>query len=560
MSKQSVEQILKDVIEASNAKTVALTEQLQKLAGANSNYTERLQKMEENLTSAMQKVLEMDSNIKDFHKTVGSKVDDMEAKFASWWKNNEEDMDKPDNWDDMTEDEQQEWIDMHAKKEVAKVAKSAEANVIDGVNPTVVTGQPNPTKDGEPTEPINKKKKDDEETEEAAEAPYKAKKGKKAGKLKIEHEGEVEIENESEEGEEEESEESENKTVIKGKKALERDVVKPDNREITAEPVDEDAAEQTEKVEKKLGKKATHKIPGIHKGEPVDETIELDQDAADKQDELVKPLGKKAKKAGEDDMKDGDTISNPPVNKKYDEETECAEDEACDDNMPKSKKGKKADETEQPEVVAAAETPAPVAQETVAPAAVEEKPAVKAAEAQPAPSAVADVAKIVESVSGKIEAAYEKLASATMKQAAAETRVTEGAAEIAALKAKAEREEAEKVAALEAAKTLAMEVKAQSEAAVAMKALEAKLAEMTAKLAQLESADKSAEMKAAKMVASTGITEAVEAAPVVSAEQTDDDVFAQFEKLTGKEQRAYYLANKQVIERVAFRNTKNRFR
>jgi hypothetical protein len=312
---------------------------------------------------------------------------------------------------------------------------------------------------------------------------YKAKKGKKAGKLKIEHEGPVEIENESEEGEEgEKEEETETKiTAKKGKKALEHNVVKPDTSEIAAEPVDEEAAKQTDKLEKSVAK------------------------------------------AKAEDFKDGDTISVPPVNKKYDEELQKA--------------------------ATTSET---------APQAVEEKAVIQAAEATPTP--IADVAKIVESVSGKIEAAYEKLATATMKQAQAETKATEGEAEIAALKASAEQQLLEKHAALEAAKTLALEVKARDEASVAVKTLEARLAEMVEKIAQMEATDKSAEMKAAKMVASTGISEPVENAPSVSKEETDADVMKRFESLQGKEQRAFYIANRVVIERVAMAGFKNKFR
>lgn len=594
MSKQSVEQILKDVIESSNAKTVALTEQLKKLAGANSNYTDRLEKMEENLTSAMQKVLEMDSNIKDFHKAFGNKVEDMEAKFASWWKNNEEDMEKPENWDDMDDEERNEWIESNAKKEVAKVSKKAE-NVIDGVNPKVVTGQPKHEESEEEVdveEEINKttsetqykagkkgkkgempqfikdkiEEREEEDAEESAEdceekVPV-SKKGKKAGKLKIEHEGEIEVENESEEsedGEEEEvvttakkgkkgempqfikdkieereeeeanEEEEEAPKSKKGKKALENDVVKPDNREITAEPLDEDATEQVEKVEEKLSKKAkkaTFEVPGIKQGEPVETTEELDEDASEKQDELEHSVAKKAKKAKrasvEDsgNVEDGDEVGNAPaVNHKYEEETE----EALEEEKHKARKGKKAEDG--------------------------------------GSHAVADVTRLVESVSGKIEAAYERLASATIKQASAETRVSANQAEITALTARAERGEREANAALEAAKSLAMEVKLRDDTSAAVKALEKRLAEMTDKLAALEVADKSAEMKAAKMVASTGISEPVETSPGQSKDETDTEIFKRFESMTGKEQRAYYIANKAIIERVAFQNTKhNRFR
>jgi hypothetical protein len=391
----------------------------------------------------------------------------------------------------MTEDQQQEWIDEYAKNQVAKVAKKAEGNVIDGVNPAVVTGQPLPEKDKKKTEI------QDEMQAPAGEDTYKAKKGKAAKKagtleIEIEHESDEEHEAEGEEGESEEEteegEETKNKTiVIKGKKgkaakkALERDIVEPDVETVDGSPLDEEANKQTEKLEKSVAK------------------------------------------AKAEDFKDGDTISVPPVNKKYDEELQKA--------------------------ATTSET---------APQAVEEKAVIQAAEATPTP--IADVAKIVESVSGKIEAAYEKLATATMKQAQAETKATEGEAEIAALKASAEQQLLEKHAALEAAKTLALEVKARDEASVAVKTLEAKLAEMVEKIAQMEATDKSAEMKAAKMVASTGISEPVENAPSVSKEETDADVMKRFESLQGKEQRAFYIANRVVIERVAMAGFKNKFR
>lgn len=538
MSKQSIEQILKDVIESSNAKTVALTEQLHKLAGDKDTYTERLQKMEESLTSAMQKVLEMDANIKDFHKAFGSKVDEMENKFASWWKNNEDEMEKPENWDDMTEDEQADWIEMNAKKEVAKASKKAE-NVIDGINQKVVKGQPNPAEDeetedeqeaketeykagkkgkkGEMPQFIKDKIEEREEEEESAEdcddeKPV-SKKGKKAGKLKIEHEGEIEVENESEEKEEEEV-----PAAKKGKKALEKDVVAPTHTEVTAEPIDEDAAEVTEKLEHsvaKKAKKATVSVPTIEQGEPVETTEELDEDASETQDSLENSVAKKAKKAKKatTESEDEEIGNAPAVNHKHEEETE---------ETAKGKKGKRADDS--------------------------------------STSSVADVAKIVESVSGKIEAAYEKLANATMKQAAAESRATEGDVQIKELKTIAERETSAKTAALEAAKTLAAEVVARDESAAALKSLEAKLAEMTKKLAALEVADKSAEMKAAKMVASSGLAEPVDSSPTASSEDSEAEVMSRFESLSGKEQRAFYLANKALIERVAFKGAKNRFR
>lgn len=82
MSK-SIDTILKELIESQTAQTVALNEKLSTLAGDNNTYFERMKKMEEGLTEAMKKVLEMDATMKDYSKEMGKKIDEMEGKYSS---------------------------------------------------------------------------------------------------------------------------------------------------------------------------------------------------------------------------------------------------------------------------------------------------------------------------------------------------------------------------------------------------------------------------------------------------------------------------------------------
>lgn len=85
MSK-SIDTILKELIESQTQQTVALNEKLTALAGDNNTYFERMKKMEDGLTEAMKKVLEMDASIKEYNKEMGKKVDEMESKFAGLYK------------------------------------------------------------------------------------------------------------------------------------------------------------------------------------------------------------------------------------------------------------------------------------------------------------------------------------------------------------------------------------------------------------------------------------------------------------------------------------------
>ena len=82
MSK-SIDTILKELIESQTAQTVALNEKLTALAGDNNTYFDRMKKMEDGLTEAMKKVLEMDASMKECNKEMCKKVDDMEARYAA---------------------------------------------------------------------------------------------------------------------------------------------------------------------------------------------------------------------------------------------------------------------------------------------------------------------------------------------------------------------------------------------------------------------------------------------------------------------------------------------
>jgi hypothetical protein len=88
MSK-SIDTILKELIESQTAQTVALNEKLSTLAGDNNTYFERMKKMEEGLTEAMKKVLEMDATMKEYSKEMGKKIDEMEGKYSSLYQSPE---------------------------------------------------------------------------------------------------------------------------------------------------------------------------------------------------------------------------------------------------------------------------------------------------------------------------------------------------------------------------------------------------------------------------------------------------------------------------------------
>lgn len=180
MSK-SIDTILKELIESQTAQTVALNEKLSTLAGDNNTYFERMKKMEEGLTEAMKKVLEMDATMKDYSKEMGKKIDEMEGKYSSLYQSPEK---NPDNDDEtknvkviIKKDEDSE-NDMEketkggkfkdnggmyqgpseakAEYEVSNTSAPARpdqeakaegegdmgGNVIEGVNKEVVTGQP----------------------------------------------------------------------------------------------------------------------------------------------------------------------------------------------------------------------------------------------------------------------------------------------------------------------------------------------------------------------------------------------------------------------------------
>lgn len=178
MSK-SIDTILKELIESQTAQTVALNEKLSTLAGDNNTYFERMKKMEEGLTEAMKKVLEMDATMKDYSKEMGKKIDEMEGKYSSLYQSPEK---NPDNDDESKEikvvikkdDESENDMEKETKggkfkdnggmyqgpseakaeyevsntsapsrpDQEAKAEGDMGGNMIEGVNKEVVTGQP----------------------------------------------------------------------------------------------------------------------------------------------------------------------------------------------------------------------------------------------------------------------------------------------------------------------------------------------------------------------------------------------------------------------------------
>lgn len=93
MSK-SIDTILKQLLDSQESQAKAFDEKFTAFASENCTYTERMKKMEENLTEAMKKVLEMDNNIKDYHKHTGAKVEAMEAQYAKLFEKKDEDSDR----------------------------------------------------------------------------------------------------------------------------------------------------------------------------------------------------------------------------------------------------------------------------------------------------------------------------------------------------------------------------------------------------------------------------------------------------------------------------------
>ncbi len=121
MSK-SIDTILKELIESQTAQTVALNEKLSTLAGDNNTYFERMKKMEEGLTEAMKKVLEMDATMKDYSKEMGKKIDEMEGKYSSLYQSPEK---NPDNDDESKEIKVVIKKDDDSENDMEKVTKDA---------------------------------------------------------------------------------------------------------------------------------------------------------------------------------------------------------------------------------------------------------------------------------------------------------------------------------------------------------------------------------------------------------------------------------------------------
>lgn len=136
--------------------------------------------------------------------------------------------------------------------------------------------------------------------------------------------------------------------------------------------------------------------------------------------------------------------------------------------------------------------------------------------------------------------------------------VVEAAVERFATVAKAKKEAEEQLSKM--GETLAFEKNAKSEAYAAVAQLQAKFEALMGKVAAIEASDKSIEMKAAKIVSATA-SEAVAVGMESTGIKTDEDVMKQFESIVdAREKNKFFLANRQVIERVAMSNLKRRAR
>jgi hypothetical protein len=229
MSK-SIDTILKELIESQTQQTVALNEKLTAMAGDNNTYFERMKKMEDGLTEAMKKVLEMDASMKDCNKEMCKKVEDMEAKYATLYKAPEpmtEDKKVEDKPVDSTTDakcgpkgecapdspekvggfkenggryqgpseakaEYEEGstseprrMDQEAKAEDAPAPVDG-GNVIEGINKEKVTGQPDTAEDSEESEDAPKQKRVRGGKKSKAEESNEAPKAEEAKEIKAE--------------------------------------------------------------------------------------------------------------------------------------------------------------------------------------------------------------------------------------------------------------------------------------------------------------------------------------------------------------------------------------
>ena len=423
MSK-SIDTILKELIESQTAQTVALNEKLTALAGDNNTYTDRMKKMEDGLTEAMKKVLEMDANIKEYHKTMGGKVQEMEKRYAEMF--------TPENMKDPNRVKDQE---EHEKNEPASIEKQEMEQM----------------KDAEKKEKEDEKSKKEHLKEDTEEFNQEKKNlMKKGGKYKDQgglYQGPSEAKAEYEEVD-------------------------------TSEPrkMDQEAScNDKEKMAEDMGQNT---IEGINKQVVVGQPKEVD--------------------------------------------------------APKQKRvrgGKTKAEESNEEVKAETVQEEPKAQEVVSEPKAEESKEVKSEQNVSAPVASEDstIKATAEALNSKIEAVLQKLASVSQPKPEANTEVESAKA------------------------ALALETKAKEEAIAHMKALNDKFEALMAKVTTIEKSASTVEQKAAQIVASTGI-EAVAVSvdqPAKASEQTDEEVFTQFEALKGPEQRKFYLANKAVIERHA---------
>lgn len=189
MSK-SIDTILKELIESQTNQTVALNEKLTAMAGDNNTYFERMKKMEDGLTEAMKKVLDMDASMRQCNGEMAKKVEEMEAKYGSLYKAPEPMTEEKEDEDPkVMKDESKDSMDKvggfketggrfqgpnEAKAEyqdastteprgpdqngkMDKMDKMGEdapvpaegGNVIEGVNKEVVTGQPDDEEDAQ---------------------------------------------------------------------------------------------------------------------------------------------------------------------------------------------------------------------------------------------------------------------------------------------------------------------------------------------------------------------------------------------------------------------------
>lgn len=270
MSK-SAEQTIKDYLAESLAATKAMSEKVETLASEGNTYTERMKKMEDNLTSAMSKVLEMDASIKDFHKLMQGKLGDLEKKYAESIPVKDEESAEG----EMTESPDQEKAESkkQEKEDKKKLKKKEQDPALEKQEEAVGQDLDNDEEEGESKEHkdkvMGKKADNDAEATGMAQEPHSDTKAEEANSIEGVNKSFNSVEKAITMG-------KKKKSPLPEKKAVENTIIKKDGDMELSEPVNKKYDEEKEKkAEETVEKVAKEAVPAPVASEiPVDKMAE----------------------------------------------------------------------------------------------------------------------------------------------------------------------------------------------------------------------------------------------------------------------------------------------